>query len=339
MKEAFLRAAGRTGRALAWSALALAVAWATMALWLDGPASRSYAGMAAAGFVLVAAASVVFIRPRWKGVALAVTGVAATATWWSTLEPNNYRDWRPEVSKIASWRRDGDRVVLENVRDFQYRSGTDFTERWIRREFDLSRVKGVDMFLSNWGPSLICHTIASFEFDDVRPFAVSVETRKEKGEEYSALRGLYRGFELHYVFAEERDVIGLRAAHLGERVHLYRLKGGRAEARALLEEYLRAVRRLDLEPRWYNAVTTNCTTSIRDNARQAAGVGPFDLRILLNGDIDRLGWERGRIDNSMPFESLRAMSDITGKVKAAAGAGSAEFSTRIRQGLPGARNR
>ncbi|HEU4395741.1 MAG TPA: DUF4105 domain-containing protein [Planctomycetota bacterium] len=337
MKEAFLRAAGMTGRVLGWTALALAVAWAALALWLDGPASRSFAGMAAVGFVLVAAAGVAFIRPRWKGVALAVTGVAAVATWWSRIEPNNYRDWRPEVSRIASWRRDGDRIVLENVRDFQYRSATDFTERWIRREFDLSRVRGVDMYMSNWGPSLICHTIASFEFDDVRPFAVSIETRKEKGEEYSALRGLYKGFELHYVFAEERDEIGLRAAHLGERVHLYRLKGGRLEARALLEEYLRAVRRLDLEPRWYNAVTTNCTTSIRDNARQAAGVGPFDLRLLLNGDLDRLGYERGKIDTSMPFESLRATSDITGKVKAAAGAGAAEFSTRIRQGLPGAR--
>ena len=119
---------------------------------------------------------------------------------------------------------EGSRITIENVRNVDYRSDTDYTERWETRTYDLDQVRGFDMFLSFWGPRLIAHTIASWEFEDFPPLAISIETRKENGESYDALRGFFRQFELYYVVADERDVIGVRTNFRGERTYLYRFR-------------------------------------------------------------------------------------------------------------------
>src|SRR5439155_12700585 len=163
---------------------------------------------------------------------------------------------------------------------FDYRSDTDFTERWEDRTYDLSRLGGVDLFMSFWGPTLLAHTIVSWEFDDGRHLAVSIETRKERGEVYSALRGFFRQYELYSVVADERDVVRLRTNYRGERVFLYRLRGSPELARRLLVSYLEQINRLAQTPRWYNALTHNCTTTIRFHAQQAAVRNPLDWRLF-----------------------------------------------------------
>jgi len=193
-------------------------------------------------------------------------------------------------------------------------------------------VAGLDLFVSFWGPTLYAHTILSFDFEDAAPLAVSIETRKEKGESYSALRGFFRQFELVYVLADERDVVRLRTSFRGERVFLYRLDTSRAGARALLEQYLSEANALASQPVWYNAFTENCTTAIWRNVRVLSPDNPFDWRLLANGYVDRMLYERGRIDTSLPFAELRERSDITERAKAC---GSREdFSRCIREGLP-----
>jgi hypothetical protein len=188
------------------------------------------------------------------------------------------------------------------------------------------------MFLSSWGAPAIAHTISSWEFADGRHLAISIETRKEKGEEYSALLGFFRQFELYYVVADERDVIGVRTGPRGEDVHLYRLRGSPALARALLLDYLREVNQLARRPMWYNALTHNCTTQIRHHVQQITPGNPFDWRILANGYLDELGYRRGQINTSMPFAELRSRSDIT--ARAAAAGDRADFSRLVREGLP-----
>jgi hypothetical protein len=189
------------------------------------------------------------------------------------------------------------------------------------------------MFLCSWGSTLIAHTIASWDFLDGPPLAISIETRKERGESYSALRGFFRQFELYYVVADERDVIRLRTNFRGERVYLYHIRMSPENARAVLLDYLQAVNSLAKRPQWYNALTHNCTTTIRYHALQVGAGRPWDWRILANGHIDELSYERGTIDTSLPFPELKARSNITAKAKAAYDA--IDFSARIRQGLPG----
>jgi hypothetical protein len=278
----------------------------------------------------------VLIRPFRLALVTALLPVVAVALWWNSITPSNQRDWAPDVARLARATFDGSRVTIKNVRDFKYRSETDYDQRWEARSFDLGEVRGVDLFLSFWGPTLIAHTITSWEFADGQHLAISIETRKENGESYSALRGFFRQYELYYLVADERDPVGVRTNYRGEQVYLYRLRAPAATARVLLLDYLKEVNRLADHPSWYNALTHNCTTTIRHHAKNVAAGRPFDWRILANGHLDELAYERGQIDTDLPFAELRVRSNITEKAKAADG--SPDFSALIRVGLPGSRD-
>jgi hypothetical protein len=320
-------------QALAWPVVVVGVAWGALALWFDGPAARWLAGLLAGVFTVGCLTVLVLYRPRWRAMLAVAVAVLLVVGWWSRIPPRNDRDWLPDVARPARAAIAGSRVTIENVRNFDYRTETEYTARWETRTYDLDRLRGVDMFLAFWGPTLIAHTITSWEFDDGQHLAISIETRKERGEDYSAVRGFFRQYELYYVVADERDVIRLRTNYRGERVYLYRLRIRPERGRALLLDFLQAVNRLAAQPRWYNALTHNCTTAIRYHAQQVAAGRPWDWRILANGRLDELGYERGQIDTSLPFAELKARSDITERAKAADAA--ADFSIRIREGLPG----
>jgi hypothetical protein len=311
--------------------VAIGVAWATLALWLDGPQSRTLAGTLAVGLVLVIVLSLALIRPLLRGLAVAAVPIVAVALWWSSIPPSNSRDWTPDVARTARATFDGSHVTIQNVRNFNYRSENEYDQRWETRTYDLDRIQGVDLFLSFWGPTEIAHTIVSWDFDDGQHLAISIETRKEKGESYSALRGFFRQYELYYVVADERDLVGLRTSYRGEQVYLYRLRATPAQARALLVDYLDEVNSLADHPEWYNALTQNCTTTIRGHTQHIGAAGSLDWRMLVNGHLDELLYERGQIDTSLPFAEIKVRSNITDKAKAADD--SPDFSTKIRQGL------
>ena len=221
-------------------------------------------------------------------------------------------------------------------RNFHFRSVTDYDERWGERSYDLSKLKGFDMFLSYWGSPHIAHTIASWEFEGGQHLAISIETRKEKGEAYSAVLGFFRQFELYYVIADERDLVRLRTDHRDEDVYLYRLRMPALQARELLVDYLEEVNRLAREPAWYNALTHNCTTTIRLHMQQVGVRHPLDWRLFANGHLDELGYSRGQIDTSLPFEELRSRSFISPIARALAPG--EDYSAGIRLGLPDPRS-
>ena len=313
------------------------VAWGALALWFDGPISRVLAGTMAGGLALTSIALAALVRPFLKGLVAALLPVVAVAVWWASIPPSNTRDWSPDVARTARAAFHGSTVTIQNVRNFKYRSESDYDQRWETRTYDLDRLRGVDLFLSFWGPTQIAHTIVSWEFDEGQHLAISIETRKEKGESYSALRGFFRQYELYYVVADERDLVGLRANYRGEQVYLYRIRVPASQARALLVDYLNEVNRLADHPRWYNALTQNCTTTIRGHAQNAGAGGRLDWRLLANGHLAQLLYEQGQINTDLPLAALRARSNITERAKAAGD--SPDFSTRIRLGLPEAYGR
>jgi len=306
----------------------LAVAWAAAAVYFDA-GSR----VGAAGVGVLGVGAYLGLRPAWRALAAVAVLVGAVALWWLRIPPSNDRAWLPDVARPATATFDGSHVTIENVRNFHYRSDTDFDAIWETRRYDLDRLVGADLFFSFWGPTLIAHTIVSWEFEDAPPLAISIETRKEVGEEYSAVKGFFRQFELYYVVADERDVIGVRTNHRGEHVWLYRVRMPIEEARAMLVDYLETIDRLADEPRWYNAFAQNCTTSIRQHRKHIGRARPFDWRILVNGKLEELLYENGSIDNSLPFTELRERSEITERAKAAGTA--PDFWRQIRAGLPG----
>jgi hypothetical protein len=321
------RAARSAAACLLALAALLAIGWASLALAIDGP-GRALAG----AYALVSVALLAFVRPRgWARLGCALL-FALVLGWWLSLAPSNDRRWLPDVSRLARIRRAGERLVVENLRAFEYRSEQDVTPRWEERSFELSRVAGVDLFVCDWGAPMIVHTILSWEFEGGEHLAISIETRKEEGETYSAVRGFFRQFELYYAVGDERDLIGVRTAVRGERVRLYRLAVPPDQARALLLSYARRIEGLSADPAWYNAVTHNCTTSIRLQAVDLGIERPWNWRILVNGYGEELLYLRGMLDTSLPFDELRARSDVTEVSRAAAS--SPAFSERIRRALP-----
>jgi hypothetical protein len=312
--------------------LALAsFAWGCAALWFDGPSP----GLLTAGFAAISAALLGFFRPIRRGLAGFAGLLLIVILWWTSIEPSNQRDWLPDVARTTTAVIDGDRVTIRNLRNFDYRTETDYDEHWEDRTYDLSKLHGLDLFLIYWGSPWIAHTIMSWDFEDGPPLAISIENRKEKGEAYSAILGFFRQFELYYVVADERDVVRLRTDFRGEDVYLYRLTASAENARAVLLDYLEEINRLATKPRWYNSLTHNCTTTIRHHVQNVTPGRPFDWRILLNGHLDELGYQRGSIDTSLPFDELKARSYINERAKATDGV--SDFSARIREGLPGRR--
>lgn len=314
-------------RGLVRAALVLPLALATAAL---AAATFPGHGVLAALVGVSGAAALVLLRSLRRTVAVVAVAVGAVGLWFALLAPSNDRDWQPDVTRPARVSFDGDLVTVRDVRDFAWTGADTGAPRFRDRTFDLRRLDSAWLTLSYWdGNTAICHTMLSFGFDDGQVLAVSVETRKEVGEEYSAWKGFFKRFELFYVLAEERDVIGVRATHRGEDLYQYPLRTPPDRRRALLEDILRTAAALADTPEWYGALARNCTTTLQHHIDHALGRAPrFRWDTVLNGDIDRKAWDRGGIDDDRPFETVRASHRITDAARAAAGAD--DFSARIR---------
>jgi hypothetical protein len=309
----------------------IAIVWAIGAVWFDAPfgnANKLVAGLLA----IVSAVALVFVRRFWRkigAIALLFGGVLA---WWLTLSPSNDGDWQPDVAQKAWADIQGDEVTLHNVRNCDYRTDTDYTPHWETRSVRISQITGIDLAIDYWGSPWIAHPIASFQFADAPPLCFSIETRRKLGQTYSTIGGLYRQFELIYIVADERDVIRVRTNYRNEDIYLYRLTVSPAQARERFLEYIYSLNALTNKPRWYNAITTNCTTSIRTQHPANERV-PWDWRILLNGKGDELLYERQAIvTGGLPFAELKTRSLIDTRARAAND--SADFSKLIRVGLP-----
>jgi hypothetical protein len=309
----------------------IAIAWAFGAVWFDAPFDN--ANKVVAGFLaIVSAAALVFVRRFWRKVGAIALLFGGTLAWWLTLSPTNNGDWQPDVAQTAWADIQGDEVTFHNVRNCDYRTNTDYTPHWETRTVRLSQITGIDLAIDYWGSPWIAHPIASFQFADAPPLCFSIEIRKKLGQTYSTIGGLYRQFELIYIVADERDVIRVRTNYRNEDIYLYRLTVSPAQARERFLEYIHSLNALRNKPRWYNAITTNCTTSIRTQHPANERV-PWDWRILLNGKGDELLYERHLIVTSgLPFAELKTRSLIDNRARAAND--SPDFSKLIREGLP-----
>jgi hypothetical protein len=314
-----------------WLVLGVATLWATAALGIDVRIAWLRLPLALVYGLGILAAWIWVLRP-WKLVFTAA-GFLIVLFWWFSLQPSNNRDWQPDLALLPYADITGNQVVIHNIRNCDYRTETDFTVQHYDRTFNLEALRTVDLYLVTWGSPDIAHTMISFGFTNGEYVCFSIETRKEKGEDYSAVKGLFRQFELTYIIADERDVVRLRTNYRkGEEACLYRLQVTPEQGRKLFLDYLRRANALREHAEWYNALTDNCTIAIRTQ-RDAADRAPWDWRVLLNGHLDELLYERSTIVTNLPFAELKKISNINAKAKAADQA--ADFSQQIRKGLPG----
>jgi hypothetical protein len=332
----------RLARLLAGAFAALAVlaagGWGTLALHYSDLSPAWLRATLAAGFALLALGALVALgRRRRRGAALAALAVALLVlfAYWRTLQPSNDRDWAPEVARAPRATIAGDLVTLHDIRNFDYRTETDFTPAYYDRTFDVRRLDSLDIVTSYWIGPAIAHVFVSFGFGDDR-VAISVEARRERGEGYSSVRGFFKRYELIYVAGDERDLIRVRTNYRRdppEDVYLYRVHGPIENARRLFREYVRTINALHDRPRFYDTLSTNCTTQILLHTRVNPDHLPFSWKVLLSGYAAEYAYDKGRLDASQPFEALRRRSRINDAARAADRA--PDFSRRIREGLPG----
>jgi hypothetical protein len=316
--------------AFAWLATFVCATWAAGALYFDFPTARA---LAAILFAIILLAAIAFVRGRSLKLGAIFAACALVAAWWLTLKPGNDGAWQPDVAQTAWAEIKGDDITFHNVRNCDYRTDTDFTTHWETRAVRLSQITGMDVAIMYWGSPWMAHPVVSFRFADALPLCFSIETRKTIGQEYSALRGLFRQYTLIYIVADERDSIRVRSKYRhGEDAYLYRTLASPAKARVRFLEYVNATNKLRDHPRWYNALTSNCTTNIRTQRSVEQRVA-WDWRMLVNGKSDELLYEHHLIaTGGLPFSELKRRSQINKRASDADQ--DPDFSRVIREGLP-----
>ena len=311
---------------LLWFSGGILLIWSFGALWFDA------SPLVAWGFLLaiLAAACMWGIR---KSYFIPFLGFVIVLGWWLTLSPSNNRHWQEDVSRLPWAETLGNIVIFHNLRAFDYPANGKPIPAWETLSYDLNELEGMDLAMNYWGSSLIAHPIIIFRFRNAPPLAFSIETRREDMEEYSALAGLYRKYEQIVVAGGERDILRVRTNHRkGEDVYLYSTAATPEKARKRLLEYITLINSLRDNPRWYNVLTSNCTTAILSIRNEAPL--PHDIRLLLNGKLDEMLYELGFLKNDgLPFETLKQRALIN--PVAVAVEDSQDFSQKIRESRPG----
>ena len=335
---------------MAWVVLlvmvALCAAWGCMALLTQAP-QQHHIGQALAlvwGFAWVVLLGYGALQRRMLPVWAGGLGLMlALLAWWSTIAPQAQRDWAPEVAQLVSVEPDkfsSTVVHLHNVRNFAWRSETDFTPRWEQRSYDLAQIDSVDMAVSYWMGPAIAHTLVSFGFKDGQHVVFSIEIRKEAHEQFDALAGFFKQYEMALVAADERDILAVRTNVRGEQVQMYRVNMETDAMRELFMAYARQASQLAFAPRFYHTLTANCTTIVWQLARRIGQNLPLDWRLLASGYLPEYLRDVGGLASIQPLALLRSTGDITERAQdwrapedSTDAAASADFSRHIRQGM------
>jgi hypothetical protein len=320
--------------------IAVATAWAGLAIWYRLPMPETGRALVAGLFLLFGLATIAALvvgRRPFGALAAFVAALGAILIWWSTITPAAHADWAPDVARQVTGTHNGDLLTLTNVRDFEWRSNTDFTERWSTRTYDLAKIQTLDMFMSYWAGPEMAHVIMSFGFEGGDYLAWSIEVRRQNGGKFSPLADLFKSNPLVIIAADERDVVGVRSNIRGEDVRIYRFGTSPEAVRTLLLEYVVDANALSTTPEFYNSIMTNCTTTIVRMMRAVGAVVPLDWRLIVNGYLPEYAYGRGALDTRLPLPELTKLAHIDRRAREA-GLMSPDFSRLIRLGVPSPRD-
>jgi hypothetical protein len=273
-------------------------------------------------------------RLRFLGLSCIILTSITVLICFFAVEAKNDRSWEASVAVLPTVEQVSENVFkFKNVRNFHYTSENDFVAEYYDKTVDLNQLSSVDFLVSYWAGKELAHIMVSFGFAEKDFLTFSIETRKEATETYSTFAGFFRNYELIYVVADERDVIGLRTTirNPNEQVHLLRTRMIPERRKKLFLQYVAHINSIPEKPEFYNTLTTNCTTQILRLIQTYNKSIQYNWKIFLSGYLPELLYETNAVDTTIPFEQLfaeskineRANLDITGS----------DFSMRIRQGL------
>ena len=172
----------------------------------------------------------------------------------------------------------------------------------------------------------------SFSFSGGKNIVISAELRKERGESFSALKGILNQYELQYVIASETDVIQLRTNHRKNQVYMYPIDTPKEKVQALFRSMMIRADKLNREPEFYNTLWNNCTTTILQHAnalRTEKIVG--GKYTILPAHSDQIVYEAELIDTKLTLEAARAYYRIDEVARSVSG--EQDFSKLIRKDI------
>jgi hypothetical protein len=284
--------------------LALVFIWLAIGVHLSGPWQVVAKGAVALSLLWV-------LWGIWQGRPSIPFGVAAgialiMTVWWSFVPALNDRDWAPEYARTLTATIEGDRVTLENVRNFRWQTIAKAEEAWETRVFDAGAITSVDVFTSIWDSPNIAHVMISFGFADGQHIAFSAETRRRVGQVYSTFGGFVREFELALLAADERDLIWLRTDLRKERVSIFPLTLTPAARRAMFLAFAAFADDLEKQPQWYNTLLDNCTTVPLRIVRSLDPKVPIDWRIVASGRLPAYLYDLGVLRPDLALAEVEA---------------------------------
>ncbi|MBN1494062.1 MAG: DUF4105 domain-containing protein [Candidatus Omnitrophica bacterium] len=259
-----------------------------------------------------------FHRFRLKGLMISMIFYLIVLMWFHAIKPKTEAVY-PDDLRMAYAETNGDYVTLHNVRNCDYRTKDDYDVRYETRRYDLSTLETIDVLVNYWGMDAIAHTFLSFGFGNDNYLCVSIEIRPEIGEQYGMLDGLFKQYEIIYIWADERDLVRLRTNYNNEDVYLYRLQNTDLKFRQkLFLNMMNKTTDLRSEPEFYNTLVHSCTNTIFYNINDT---GLYKIPVwkqrILTGNVDRRIYDEGFFDAGVPFEELRKNALINDRAKAA----------------------
>lgn len=262
---------------------------------------------------------------------LALTVFLFVSIAYILVRPTNSADWSLDQQILPSAIISGNLVTVKNVRNFIYTSESDYTPSYYTKTYDVSKIESVDYIVEPFGDfSGAAHTFLSFGFDGGQYVAISVEIRKKKGQSFSPWLTFLKQYELMYVVADEQDVVKLRTNYRKDIVYMYPTRIDQAHARQLFLSMIQRVNELHDKPEFYNLFTNTCTTNIVRHVNEISEVKvPFSYRVLMPGYSDKLAYDLGLLDTTLPYDKIRERYKINDK--AMKYADDKDFSLKIRE--------
>jgi len=235
------------------------------------------------------------------GLLLAVGGLTAAVVF--RREPSLARIWDEDVRVLTGVEAlPNGAVRLTEVRDWRYSGDAVTSKDYFAGEYDPTDVEGLWLYEQKLGlGGLIAHTFLVFEFPEsygpTRWLGLSVETRREAGEKYSLLGGVLRAFEVTHIWANEEDLVTRRVALLDYPLTRYRVTVPNEHLARIFQQFVDETAALATSARWYNTLTTNCTSSLIGYVNEVEpGAIPRHRSFVLTGLADTYLAELGYLD-------------------------------------------
>ncbi|USA46123.1 DUF4105 domain-containing protein [Acinetobacter sp. C26M] len=317
--------------------------WLCLALWIQQPLGSFFSRAAIVLWILFALSLIgVYVSghlfSRRTDIMIYCVAFACSLVWYFSLDARQDRDWNPEVAEQLHYEKNGDIVQLHNVRNFDWHADGSYDIHWEDRSIDLNKITGINVITSYWMGPQIAHTLVSFNFSDQKPLVFSIEIRKEKGEDFSAIGGFFRKYELSLVASDEKDLIYTRSNIRHEQVYLFPIRMPAPERKALFIEYLHKADELRAEAKWYNTLTSNCTTLVFDMVQAINPQRlPKDYRLLASGYLPNYLYDLKALNQNYSMKEWYRLAHINPRAEQyeqQPNQSSEYFSDVIRTGLP-----